>query len=243
MRIDRRWHQLCGVHKGAPMGNPLDCNVFAFETGHGAIIFDAGCGRTMDGLTSAIAEIGTHPTDLFITHAHVDHSGGAAAIKSRYGAEIHAGALTSEWLAAGDEAKTSLNVAKAAGIYPPNYHLVPARVDDVLRDGDRRRVGDAVVTAIATPGHSADHFCFLVETDGDASLVAGDAIFAGGKIILQNTWDSSVPDSCASVRKLSGFTFGRLVAGHGPPLLSEAHLAIETALERINRLLPPANLL
>lgn len=243
MRIDRHWHQLCGVHAGKPMGDTLDCNVYAFETGQGAIIFDAGCGQAMDGLTNAIAEMGTRPTDLFITHAHVDHSGGAAAIKDRYAVDVHAGALTAEWLAAGDEARTSLDIARAAGIYPPDYRLAPARVDDVLHDGDRRRFGGAVVTAIATPGHSADHFCFLVEMDGDASLVAGDAIFAGGKIILQNTWDSSVPDSCASVRKLSGLTFGRLVAGHGPPLLWDAHSAIETALERIDRLLPPANLL
>ncbi|MDR3471866.1 MAG: MBL fold metallo-hydrolase [Devosia sp.] len=243
MRIEGRWHQLCGMRDGGPMGDPCDCNAYALETEDGLVIFDAGCGRRMDSFTEAIIEIDLAPVHLFLTHAHADHSGGAATVQRRFDVVLHAGRLTSQWLAVADEGKISLAAAKTAGVYPPDYRLSPLSPDDVVADRDQRRIGNILVTAIATPGHSADHFCYLVDADGETTLIAGDAIFAGGKIVLQDTWDCSVADSCASIRKLSGVAFERLLAGHGPPVLSGGRSAIDLALERIDRLLPPANLL
>ena len=70
------------------------------------------------------------------------------------------------------------------------------------------------IQAIATPGHSHDHVSYLVERAGQRFLVGGDAMFYGGRIILRNTYDCSVPLSTASIQRLATFDFDALLPGH-----------------------------
>ena len=244
MRLNDRWHQILGVHDGGRLSGAADCNAYGLETSAGLVMFDAGAGIRPAAQLSALDGAGFPggPQHLFLTHAHADHSGGAADLVSRYGMPVHAGKLTARWVGDGAEDKFSLPVARRAGVYPPDYAFRAVRVDRVLDSASTIRIGDAEITAIATPGHSADHMSYLVRVDGQASLIAGDAIFAGGTIVLQDTWDSSVADSCASIRRLAGFEFERLLSGHGPLVLERAREHVEIAMERISRLLPPRNL-
>ena len=75
--------------------------------------------------------------------------------------------------------------------------------------------------------------------DGQSSLVGGDALFCEGTVVLQDTWDSDVAATCATVRRLSRETFDRLLPGHGPPVLNDAGAHVARAAERVSRLLPP----
>lgn len=243
MRINQRWHQILGTCDGVALSATADCNAFALETGAGLVLFDAGAGMGETGALPALAAAG-FPDDLqhlFLTHAHADHAGGAALLAARYGMPIHAGSLTAQWLAAGDEDKLSLPGARAAGIYPPDYRLRPVAVDRIVAEKTSIRIGDAEIVPLATPGHSLDHWSYLVRIDGSATLVAGDAIFAGGKIVLQDTWDSGVAESCASIRKLAALEFDAFLPGHGPLVLAHAPEHLEAAMQRIDRLLPPLN--
>lgn len=109
-----------------------------------------------------------------------------------------------------------------------------------MADGETRRFGTVTVTAIATPGHSADHTAWLVETPAARVLVGGDAIFAGGTVILQDTWDCSVADTCATVRVLAALAPDSILPGHGTPLVgAECRAALDAALARVDSLLPP----
>lgn len=243
MRINGRWHQILGTHEGTRLSAASDCNAFGLETSTGLVLFDAGAGidpadQHFGLVASGFPDGAAH---LFLTHGHADHSGGAAALASRHGMPIHAGPLTAQWLAAADEARVSLPAARRAGIYPPSYVFEAVHVQHIVADGIAIRIGDAEVVPIATPGHSADHWSYLVRVDGQTTLVAGDALFAGGSVILQDTWDSSVADSCASIRRLATFTFDAFLPGHGPPVLAGAGSHVATAMQRIDRLLPPLN--
>lgn len=51
-----------------------------------------------------------------------------------------------------------------------------------LGDGDVVRAGNLSVTAIHTPGHSADHMCFLLAADG--ALFTGDLILGRGSSMV-----------------------------------------------------------
>ena len=84
---------------------------------------------------------------------------------------------------------------------------------------------------------------YLVEAHGITALVGGDALFAGGRIMLQDSWDCSVADSCATIRRLAGLDFDWLLPGHGAPVLGEAGSAVAEAMRRVDRFLPPFNLL
>ena len=99
---------------------------------------------------------------------------------------------------------------------------------------------------IATPGHSQGHLSFLLEdaSEGEAMrlLFTGDALFPGGRILLQDTWDCDFNSALRSVERLAGLRPDQLFAGHLGPELSGVDATISAALDRIAHLLPPLNL-
>lgn len=248
MRIDATrlpgWHQVLGLAPdGAALSHPLDCHAFALETGAGVILFDAGAAHAPEQTLAAWAASGLPPpAHLFLTHGHADHSGGAALFRARFGTQVHAGAVTADWVARGDAAALSLDRARAAGIYPPDYRYRPCATDHVAVAGSGIEIGCALIMPIATPGHSSDHHSYLVTTPALRVLIAGDALFAGGTVVLQDTWDCSVPQTCASVRTLSGYQFDALLAGHGALVPWGARDHVDLALNQLARLLPPMQL-
>lgn len=245
MEIAEGWHILLGRNRDVILSDPLDCCVFALETASGLIVFDAGANAYPHAIRRALTEMnwGGGSVDLFLTHCHADHSGGAAGIREALGARVYAGQQTAKWLEAADEAAISLAAARAVGLYPPDYALRPCMVDERLADWQSLEIGGARITALATPGHSADHMSFLVEARECTALVAGDALFAGGRVILQDIWDCSVSDTCATIRRLAGLDFDMLLAGHGQPVLTQAREHVAIAMERVVRFLPPLNLM
>lgn len=244
MQISDRWHQIFGTLDGLQLSAAGDCNAFGLWAPSGLILFDAGAGGDLEAQRRAltVAGFGQGPAHLLLTHGHADHSGGAAALVEAYHTRLYAGALTADWLSTGDETKISLPSARRAGIYATQYQYRPAATDTIIHDLAAIRIDDVTITPLATPGHSADHFSYLVQVDGDLPmLVAGDAVFANGTIVLQDTWDCSVADSCQSIRRLATIEFDALLPGHGPFLPERGRTAVETAMARIERLLPPLN--
>lgn len=91
----------------------------------------------------------------------------------------------------------------------------PAR----LRDG----ATIAGLTAIATPGHAADHFCFLA----DGVCFTGDLILGEGSTIVgPRATGGSLTDYMSSLRRLQGLDLAVLYPGHGPEIADpEAKIA------------------
>jgi hypothetical protein len=87
--------------------------------------------------------------------------------------KIVAGAETTRILVANDERLISL--------------------DRALVDGRRLEAGPFTVTIYETSGRSAEHCCYTAAHEGRVHLMAGDAVFAGGKVILQDIEDCSAP--------------------------------------------------
>jgi glyoxylase-like metal-dependent hydrolase (beta-lactamase superfamily II) len=71
----------------------------------------------------------------------------------------------------------------------------------------------AGLTAIATPGHAADHFCFVV----DRACFTGDLILGeGSTIVAPREMGGSLRDYMDSLRRLQGLDLSVLYPGHGP---------------------------
>lgn len=245
MKISENLYLAASGSSGFDLTDTLDCNVFLFTDGREHHIFDAGAGRDLDGLFALLRADGLDPMairTLFLTHGHADHSGGAAELAARIpDLTIVSGAKTARILAANDERLISLDRVRGK-FYPIDYRWTAPHVGRVLSAGESIGAGAFRVTLHETPGHSDDHCCYLVELGGLSSLVAGDALFAGGKVILQDIEDCSVSKTLASIRMLSDLPFEQFLPGHGRFTLRNGKRHVDAAMPFVEAGAPPPQL-
>ena len=102
------------------------------------------------------------------------------------------------------------------------------------RPADGENVAD--LRALATPGHAADHFCFLL----DRACFTGDLILGEGSTIVgPREIGGSLADYMRSLEKLRALDLTTLYPGHGPEVTDpEAKIAeyIEHRMMRERRL-------
>jgi glyoxylase-like metal-dependent hydrolase (beta-lactamase superfamily II) len=245
MKITGNLHMVASGASGFDLTDTLDCNIFLFTDGREHLMFDSGAGRDVDGLFAEMRADGLDPMavrTLFLTHGHADHSGGAVELAARIpGLKIVAGRKTADILAANDERLISLDRVRGK-FYPLDYPWSAPQVGHVLNSGEHLRVGAFTVTLYETPGHSDDHCCYSVEADGISSLVAGDALFAGGKVILQDIEDCSVSKTLASIRTLAELDFEQFLPGHGRFSLRNGKRHVDAAMPYVEAGAPPPQL-
>lgn len=226
------------------ISHPLDCNVYLLDGGGRYALIDAGCGIESERIAGNIEQLGI-PKDrvdlLILTHAHGDHAAGARYFRDYYGLQVAVSDEAAPWLEQGDRNKTSVDLAVKGGMYPPNYRYEACPVDIRLRDLDTVTVGGVQILALETNGHSRGHLSFYWEDGSRKSLFSGDAVFARGRVVLQNIWDCSIEQYAATMAKLHALQPDSLYAGHGPFLLNNAHRHIESAVQCFDKLGIPPN--
>jgi metallo-beta-lactamase class B len=131
-------------------------------TPQGHILIDGAVPSAAKGIEANITALGFKPSDVKIllnSHAHFDHSGGLAQLKTDTGA----------MLAASGPDKAALE----SGTYPGSEErrdldFPPVKVDRLLKDGEKVALGGVVLTAHLTPGHSAGctTWTFPLKVDG-----------------------------------------------------------------------------
>jgi glyoxylase-like metal-dependent hydrolase (beta-lactamase superfamily II) len=88
-----------------------------------------------------------------------------------------------------------------------------------LHDGEPLDVGSLSVRVLATPGHSGDSMCFLVESDRHQAVLTGDTVLGTGTTVVAHP-DGRLADYLATLRRLRDLAAERpglvLLTGHGP---------------------------
>ena len=245
MKVAERIHIVGSGRQGFGLTDDFDCHVYLIDGGTEYALIDAGGGRDTEGILAGIGADGLDAgrvRHLLLTHAHADHAAGAAELRRRLGLRVLAAPEVAGWVSAGDAQAASLTAAREAGGYPPDFAYPPCPVDGTLADGQAVPVGDLRLEAVATPGHAAGHLAFALRHGGRTSLFTGDALFHGGRILLQHTWDCSVQESIRSVERLAALEPDGLFPGHLAFAVRGGRRQIDPALERIARLLPPLQL-
>jgi len=244
--LTERIHLVGSGEPDLATSDPIDSQVYLVDTGDGLLCIDAGAGRSVERILAEVRAGGLVPDEIrwvLLTHGHADHAGGAAAWRRRLPAvRIGASVAVAGWIETADEEATSLDRARRAGIYPPDYQLEPCEIDVVLEPDTTIELGAIRLEVVLTEGHAAGHVAFIGEIDGVRTAFSGDALFPGGRILLQDTWDCDVRAALRSVERLAARDPGRLLAGHLAPVLDGVREQLDLALARIALLAVPESI-
>ena len=230
---------------GFDLTDPFDCHAYLVESGGEGVLVDAGIGAAVDDLLQNLEAAGVAPGGvrlLLLTHAHPDHAGAAAALRERLpSVEVAASPEVARWVASADEEAISVASGKLAGFYPEGFGFEPCPVERELAHGDVVRFGDLAFEAIATPGHSAGHLSYRLETETGSALFCGDLLFWGGRISLVSNWDCSLDAYVKSLERLRGAEVDSLLPGHHSISVARGQRHIDAALRLTDRgFVPPS---
>lgn len=235
-----------GPISGAGLTEGPDSHIYLLDGGDVVALVDCGLGSD-DSVARILRRLEAETADgadrsLLLTHAHADHAGGAAALRSS-GFRVHASAAVAAAIEAGDDETTGTAAGRAAGIFPDDYRPTPVPVDAVVDDGQVLEIGRLKVTVIATPGHAAGHTAYLVEGPAGSALLSGDTLFLFGRILLQPVPDCDLVAHVASLRRLGEYEFDALLPGHGGFVVNGGRGHLDMALGAIDSLRIPPNLI
>ena len=154
------------IHEILPVG-PLQCNcsVIGDDVSREAIVIDPG-----DDVADVLAIVQKHNLkvqQIIITHAHIDHVGGAKKLKAATGAAI--------LLNQNDYALLKMLDVQAAWVGMASPGRV--EIDQSVGQADKIRVGSLSADVLHTPGHTQGSVCLYFPLE--KKLIAGDTLFAG----------------------------------------------------------------
>lgn len=245
MQLTPYIHLIGSGRMGFNLSDEFDCHIYLIHDGNDAVIVDAGAGVDIAPILAEIDSTGV-PRQvirrLLLTHAHGDHAGGASALQNELGVEVWASPEAGKWVQTGDDVAISLDRARIPGGYPRDYVFHPCPVAGELRDGDRIPVGSLELEVIETPGHCRGHLSYLLHRPGGTNLFCGDAAFARGRILLQDIWDCSIVDSCASIRQLHQLRPDGFYPGHAELSVNRGWTHLDQAMGALGSVLPPTQL-
>lgn len=142
-----------------------NCSVFGDEGTREALVVDPG--DEIARILEVLQRHGLTVKAIVITHAHIDHIGGAQKLKQATGAPVYMNA-------ADEELQKMLDMqAQWLGMRTP-----PAvEIDVAAKDGDRLVVGATEFHVLHTPGHTQGSISLYAPAE--QKLVAGDTLFEG----------------------------------------------------------------
>jgi hydroxyacylglutathione hydrolase len=179
------------IHEILPVGVlACNCSIIGDEETREGIVIDPG-----DDITDILRIVERHGLKIktiVVTHAHIDHIGGAKQLKDATGAQVYMSAddlplyehldMQASWLGMATPERTE--------------------IDTPAREGERLRAGATILEVLDTPGHTPGSISLWIPSE--KIVLAGDTLFrdsigrtdlpgGDGRLILRSIRDKLFP--------------------------------------------------
>jgi glyoxylase-like metal-dependent hydrolase (beta-lactamase superfamily II) len=167
-----------------------NCSIFGDEQTHEAIVIDPG-----DNIPEILEIVKRHALSvkaIVITHAHIDHIGGAHKLRAATGAPVY--------MNPNDTLLRDMLDVQAGwlGVETPEK----VTIDTPVREGDKLVLGTTEFSVLDTPGHTQGSISLWIPAEN--KLIAGDTLFrdsigrtdlpgGDGRQILRSIYDKLLP--------------------------------------------------
>jgi glyoxylase-like metal-dependent hydrolase (beta-lactamase superfamily II) len=154
------------IHEVFPVGMlACNCSIIGDEVSHEALVIDPG-----DDISEIVKILERHALKvnmIVITHAHIDHIGGAHKLRELTGAPVYMHQ---------DDAVLAANLDMQAHWLGCETPPDPG-IDRVAREGDTLRAGSLAAQVLHTPGHTPGSISLFIPAE--SKLISGDTLFRG----------------------------------------------------------------
>jgi len=186
---------------------------FLITTPQGHIILDGGFAETAPQIERNLAQLGFKIEDVRIllnSHAHLDHAGGLAELKQKSGAKFIASAGDAELLRSGGHGDFRFGDTL---LFPP------VQPDQIIHDGESIQLGEQVMTAHSTSGHTKGNTTWTTKIrDGEKNY---NVVFVGSqssldyKFVGQESYSGIRADFEKSFSRLKSLPCNVFLGSHG----------------------------
>ncbi|MGL4740541.1 MAG: MBL fold metallo-hydrolase [Sarcina sp.] len=172
-----------------------NCYFLIDETTNECVIFDPGA--QADYILAVIKQLNITPKYILLTHAHFDHVGAIEEIVNQFKIPFYVN-------------KNDYDMQKV----DTQLFTTTIMPNGFIEDGDTFNLGNNIIKAITTPGHTPGGICFLAND----MLITGDTLFNGsiGRTDFTggdfNTLISSIKDKLLDLGDNT-----KVYPGHGEP--------------------------
>ncbi|MEO0369526.1 MAG: MBL fold metallo-hydrolase [Pseudomonadota bacterium] len=212
-------YRLCADNPSAMTGPGTNTYLYGSKE---LAVFDAGpkLASHIDNILNAQDTLNAPITKIFSSHTHSDHSPAVA------------------------ELKKALPKAEVIGLPPPpgqDFEDLTFVADHEPKDNEQIMHDGCPVRVIYTPGHVANHICFLIEAYD--FLLTGDHLMSGSTVVIIPP-KGDMKAYIESLRKLTHYRIELMGPGHGPVMenpLETVEWTIEHRLKREQKVVDALN--
>ena len=189
---------------------------YLITTPQGHILINSDLEANVPLIRASIESLGFKFTDvkiLLISHAHYDHNAGSAMIKKLTGAKYMV--MDADVPVVESGGKSDFQYGNdPTSLYPPT------KVDHVLRDGDEVKLGEAVLTARLTPGHTKGCTTWTMKVKNgekirDVVIVGSPNVNPGYKLVGNSVYPRMAQDFERTFQVLKSLPCDYFLGAHG----------------------------